>query len=137
MSNPKTSPIVGEVQKCEVKTSKAGTQFATIHVKAINKTRKGGTEEVVYIMTAFSYHAPKFLALRVGDYINAVCDVTMDTYRPEWPAVKLLVDTLEVLNTSIPGDEKKEPPKPEQSQAQEPGQTATWEANDEEDPLPF
>lgn len=108
MSNPKTTPIVGKVVKCTVKTAQSGKDLAEIHVEAQNKKRDGTTEKVVYIMTAFSYHQEKFKALREGDEISAVCNVTMDTYKPEWPKVKLIVDSIEVLNAVVPGNQEKQ-----------------------------
>ena len=129
MSNPKTS-ITGEVAKCDIKTSKAGKEFAELHIEVSNKKRDGSSEAVIYIATAFAYHAEKFKALRVGDYITLGASVEMDYYKPEWPKVKLIVDSIEVLNTTIPQNmEKPETLKPA-NQEQEPKDFG-------EEPLPF
>jgi len=119
MNNPKTTPIVGKVVKCTVKTAQSGKDLAEIHVEAQNKKRDGTTEKVVYIMTAFSYHQEKFKALREGDEISAVCNVTMDTYKPEWPKVKLIVESIEVLNTTIPQNPEKPDNQPTASETKE------------------
>lgn len=100
MSNPKTE-ITGEVAKCDIKKSKAGKQFAEIHILAMNKKHDGTNEEVVYPMTAFSFHAKKFSVLKEGDYVCVTCSVTMDTFKPEWPKVKLIVDSIDVQHNVV------------------------------------
>jgi len=130
MSTPKTS-ITGEVAKCDIKTSKAGKEFAELHIEVSNKKRDGSSEAVIYIATAFAYHAEKFKSLRVGDYVTLGASVEIDYYKPEWPKVKLIVDSIEVLNAVVPSNPEKPDNQPTASETKELAESL------EEPQLPF
>jgi len=86
---------------------------------------------VIYIATAFAYHAEKFKSLRVGDYVTLGASVEIDYYKPEWPKVKLIVDSIEVLNAVVPSNPEKPDNQPTASETKELAESL------EEPQLPF